>query len=1092
MSLFAVLAPKRLALRLLLVIGLATGSILIGMVWLHYRASRDLLITQARAEALKQVHAAAASLDATIGRVAALPRSLAAYQEAVGPEPSADLIPFLAKLLAAAPREEVFGCYIAFDAKTWTDPLAMRWVDRKSWPHAATIGYDFHDAAQDWYNGPKASRVLHVTEPFFDAGGSDVTMVSVTHPILDREGRYIGTAGADMSLDGIHTLTARLHLRAEGEETSDIEDHAFLVSRGGRLIAHPDASLLVSRERAEAAHVSALPAGQQILAAPTGSAVLPATAGDATHHARDEHMLFWAQAPVTGWKVALSVPTRVILAPVRQLAIESALIGAAGLLGMLVVVALAARRVVRPLRQLRQAARQIESGRHDQFNYLAPLASGRDELAELAGGFLHMATEIRQREARLAEWNQNLEHTVAERTAALAATEAQARKLALVASRTHNGVLITGPDGRIEWVNDGFTRITGYTAEDAVGRHPDSFLMGPDTAPETLAEKNRARAEKRGFQIEILNYHKSGRRVWIAADAQPVFDDSGAVVHYIVVQTDITKRKQSEAELHLARDAAEEANRTKSAFLANMSHELRTPMNAIIGYSEMLMEEAEDTGHEDAIPDLKKIHSAGKHLLGLINDVLDLSKIEAGKMTLYLEDAPLPALVDEVASTIRPLVAKNNNTLVLETAPDLGLSHADVTKVRQTLFNLLSNAAKFTHDGRITLTVARTSRDSRDWIDFRVSDTGIGMTEAQLGKLFQAFVQADDSTTRKYGGTGLGLAISRRFCQLMGGDITVTSAPGQGTVFTASIPARVSETGSTATGSAGILPASEKSAPPASSDRGTGVPPVDGEASRLAASSADAAESATGPVILAVDDDPTVLELLSRNLVREGYAVRTAATGREALALARELRPRLITLDVMMPSLDGWSVLTALKAAPATRDIPVVMLSMVDDKPLGFALGAADYLNKPIDRTRLLDVLARHAPRDAERLALVIDDLPDNRAMLRHALEREGWTVAEATDGHTGLAEVAAQKPALILLDLMMPGMDGFAFLRALRATPRNHDIPVVVVTAKELTPEDRDQLHAAVQNIVQIGTLTPESLLAEIHAKITAASPMP
>ncbi|MGH7058663.1 MAG: ATP-binding protein, partial [Acetobacteraceae bacterium] len=333
-------------------------------------------------------------------------------------------------------------------------------------------------------------------------------------------------------------------------------------------------------------------------------------------------------------------------------------------------------------------------------------------------------------------------------------------------------------------------------------------------------------------------------------------------------------------------------------------------------------------------------------------------------------------MIAEVTTTIQPLVEKNTNRLVVECPADLGAMHADVTKIRQTLFNLLSNAAKFTHEGRITLTVARESRAGEDWIAFRVADTGIGMTPGQMAKLVNACVQADASTTRKYGGTGLGLAISRKFCQMMGGDITVTSEPGQGTVFTALLPLRVAD--AAAGTQAPFAPPARPATPPApiSAAPKPGAPPP---------------AQVNGPLILAVDDDPTVLELLSRTLVREGYSVRTAGTGPEALPLARELRPKLITLDVMMPSMDGWSVLTALKADPITRVIPVVMISIVDNKQLGFALGAADYLTKPIDRDRLTELLAKHAPRDVERLALVIDDLPDNRAMLRHALEREGW-----------------------------------------------------------------------------------------------------
>ncbi len=641
----------------------------------------------------------------------------------------------------------------------------------------------------------------------------------------------------------------------------------------------------------------------------------------------------------------------------------------------------------------------------------------------------------------------------------------EARKLAVVVSKSHNGVLITRPDRVIEWVNDGFTRTTGFTAEEVVGRNPDSFLHGPETSAETLAISKAARAENRSFQIDILNYHKSGRKIWIHADGQPLFDDAGQVVNYIVIQIDITKRKQMEEELRLAREAAEEASRTKSSFLANMSHELRTPMNAIIGYSEMLMEEAEDAGQEGFVPDLKKIHAAGKHLLGLINDVLDLSKIEAGKTTLYLEEFNVAAMVGEVASTIQPLVAKNGNELVINCPPEFGTMKADVTKIRQTLFNLLSNAAKFTEKGRITLTAAREVRDGREFVHFHVADSGIGMTPAQLGKLFQAFVQADASTTRKYGGTGLGLAISRKFCQMMGGDITVASEVGKGTTFTATVPARVVD--GTETAAAPAAPAPVAAAP--------------------AAEIVPAAPNA--PLVLVVDDDPAVLDLLTRSLSKEGYAVRTSLSGQEALVLARELQPRLITLDVMMPSMDGWSVLAALKADPATRDIPVVMCSIVDDKPLGFSLGASDYLTKPLDRSRLAEVLTKHAPHDAERLALVVDDLPDNRAVLRHGLEREGWTVIEADNGRAGLDLFAERKPALILLDLMMPVMDGFEFLRELRYRDDGRGVPVVVVTAKELTAAERDILRASVENVVQKGPNGPASLMTEIRDKIAGAT---
>jgi signal transduction histidine kinase/DNA-binding response OmpR family regulator/HAMP domain-containing protein len=501
----------------------------------------------------------------------------------------------------------------------------------------------------------------------------------------------------------------------------------------------------------------------------------------------------------------------------------------------------------------------------------------------------------------------------------------------------------------------------------------------------------------------------------------------------------------------------EVASTHKSQFLATMSHELRTPLNAIIGYSEMLQEEAEDLGYEDFTPDLQKIHAAGKHLLALINDILDLSKIEAGKMDLFLETFDLAPMIQDVATTIQPLVERNANTLAVHSADHLGTIRADLTKVRQALFNLLSNACKFTQQGTIILAVTRETVDGGDWCTFRVSDTGIGMTHEQMEKLFLAFSQADTSTTRQYGGTGLGLAITQHFCRMMGGSVTVESVEDQGSTFTIRLPAEVAD------------PKAE-------------AQPREEESHTRATSPPEGAHT-----VLVIDDDPTVRDLMQRFLSKEGLRMQAAASGEEGLRLAKALRPALITLDVLMPGMDGWTVLTALKADPDVADIPVIMLTIVDDKHMGYTLGATDYLIKPIDWERLAVILRKYHCAHPPCPVLVVEDDAVMREMLRRRLENEGWLVREAEQGRAALARVAEQAPELILLDLMMPEMDGFQFVEELRKHEAWRSIPIVVITAKDLTEEDHLRLNGYVEKILQKGAYSREALLAEVRELVAA-----
>jgi signal transduction histidine kinase/DNA-binding response OmpR family regulator len=501
-----------------------------------------------------------------------------------------------------------------------------------------------------------------------------------------------------------------------------------------------------------------------------------------------------------------------------------------------------------------------------------------------------------------------------------------------------------------------------------------------------------------------------------------------------------------------ARKAAERANQAKSSFLANMSHELRTPLNAIIGYSEMLQEEAADLGQTELVPDLQKVHSAGKHLLGLINDILDLSKIEAGKMTLYVEEFDVATLVREISDTVRPLVTRNSNQLVVECSPDRRTMRADITKLRQTLFNLLSNASKFTEKGTVTLRVKSELPNFR----FEISDTGIGMTADQVARLFHAFTQADASTTRRYGGTGLGLAISRKFCEMMGGELTVQSEPGKGSVFTVLLPVEVRE-----------------------QERTFDEPKTD----------LRSAETGSGPLVLVVDDDVAVRDLVGRSLKKEGYRVVTAASGQEGLELAAKLKPDVITLDVMMPSMDGWAVLTKLKSTEELAEIPVIMMTIVDDRNMGFALGASEYLTKPIDWKRLSSVLAKYRTDGASRTVLVVEDDEGTRAMLRRGLERDGWKVVEAANGRVALERIPEDWPMLVLLDLLMPEMDGFEFMQELRRRGWIDRVPVVVVTAKEITEADRHRLNGHVIEILRKGAYNTGDLLREIRQLVAVSA---
>jgi signal transduction histidine kinase len=623
------------------------AAVTIFMVYEFSRAEIRHLITTKAAE---EVREAAAHLDDFVRRAALLPQIIAARQRVHGPEPISDWQPFLNELLSAVPAHEVYGLNIAYQDKAWNEPFSMPWVDRDRAPDMTIVTYDYHDPIHTWFHTPKQTGRLEISDPYFDSGGSNIRMVTLSYPVI-VEGRFVGVANADLSLKHIDDLLAAIRLAPERQQdaaSSKSPQFAYLITPTGKVIAHPDATTDNAID---------LPGGKAVAASPEGSTMVNVQG--------ENRLIYWTTARFTGWKLVLDVPERLLLDPVRSITIKTLAVSGSGLVLAFFLVHFIAVRLARPIGKLREAAVALEQGHFDDSN-TARLAMRHDEIGRLAESFRSMAGQIQAREMQLADWNRKLEATVEERTAELA---------------------------------------------------------------RVLGEAQRARYD------------------------------------------------------------AEAANRTKSAFLANMSHELRTPMNAIIGYSEMLIEEAEDIGQPGLIPDLRKIRTSGRHLLDLINDILDISKIEAGKMTVFCETFEIEGMIRDVASTVDPIIHKNKNHLALELSAGLGTMHSDLTKVRQTLFNLLGNAAKFTSDGTITLMASRLEEPANA-LRISISDTGIGMSPEQLSKLFQVFTQADPSTTRKYGGTGLGLAISRHFCRMLGGDITVESQSGKGSTFHVTLPLR--------------------------------------------------------------------------------------------------------------------------------------------------------------------------------------------------------------------------------------------------------------------------------------------------------------
>ena len=719
------------------------------------------------------------------------------------------------------------------------------------------------------------------------------------------------------------------------------------------------------------------------------------------------------------------------------------------LLGIALVVTL-----TRSLRRLVTAARIISRGE----SVVVPLG-GPYEIGQLAQTLAEMTNRVAHRDRELRD---------------------RAVRYETILRVAGEGVVITDSGGLIEEANRAAAKMFGYTSDELMGRPVTLLVANPGAIP----SPDETASSTLGFLGQgvdtIQGRRKDGSTFWLEMNLKPVPLKDRTVVTCIF--RDVSLRKEAEdrvrklnddlesrvlvrtaeleeanAKLDGALKQAEAASRAKDAFVANMSHELRQPLHIIIGFTEALKEDAADLGADNIQPDLNKILGAAKHLLELINDILDMAKISSGKMELAAAHFELGPMLADVKTLVGPLAEKNGNTFVVIPPTGIGPMIADERRVRQILINLLSNAFKFTRSGTVTLGVQPLAEGGRDWVQFSVKDTGKGMSAEEVQRLFQRFYQADSSTTREQGGTGLGLSITLSFSDLMGGKpIQVKSEPERGSEFLVTLPMHVGTRSDALT-----------------------FRPIHFEP--------EAVEAADGRTVLVIDDDPMVRELMERFLAKDGFRVVQATNGDEGMRLARDEGPCVITLDVMMPGSDGWSVLAHLKSDPLTAEIPVVMLTIVDDRQRGFALGAADYLTKPIDWQRLGAILRKYLAPGHGDTVLVVEDNAESREVVRKYIEREGWKIVEAADGEQGLRAFAETRPALILLDLMMPVLDGFGFLDELSKRFPTHRVPVVVLTAKELNSADFVRLNGRVARILEKGDLTHLEKLMELirrHAR--------
>ncbi len=652
--------------------------------------------------------------------------------------------------------------------------------------------------------------------------------------------------------------------------------------------------------------------------------------------------------------------------------------------------------------------------------------------------------ELTEQRAALAESNQQLQSEISERKQAQTQLEILSEQNQLLLETAGEGIFGLDAECRTIFINPTASKMLGYSPEELLGtyQHDVTHYAKPDGSPNPSSDCPVCKAIHNGDTYHIDNevfWRRDGSPFPVDYIVKPL-RQNGEITGGVVTFNDITERKQAEAVMREAKESAERANYAKSRFLANMSHELRTPLNAIIGYSELLKEDLEEEVNlSDSLTDLDKIHSAGVHLLGLINDVLDISKVEAGKMETYLENIDVSVVVKDIISSLEPLAAQKNNQLCLDLEADLGTIHCDLTKLKQMLFNLISNSIKFTQDGRITLKIHTTAQANGQWYQFDVIDTGVGMTQAQQDKIFNAFTQGDASTTRKYGGTGLGLAISKRFAEILGGTLGLQSKFGQGSCFSLTLP-------------------------------------VDSGAEyiqqQMANEHPEEYEIKNSTVVLLLSDNTELLQALQQFFHQKNYAVASAIDSDEALNLSKKLYPDIVILDDNTPGVN--QVLVQLQNPSLFADMPIIYLSDTEvhapfplyQLPFPVDYHALDFIVQPYEKQ--LD-----AP-----LIMLIDDVYPLRQQTAKYLRQVGYRIFSCADANVAEQQLSMRQPNLIVLGLDMADMDGFEFLTHLRQNETWFQVPVIALTETEISAENQLRLQGQVSTILPKTAELPQRLL--------------